>query len=198
MMNQGSGLPFIWTQAGGMVAIPLPTGTTQGSARAVNAAGRAVGTASSAFAIPFYFDGTNTFRLADMIPAGTGWDISTNTSSAALGISESGMIVGTGVFNGAVHAFAMVPVATNVSISGRILTSGGNGIRNVIVTVSGGDLPASLVALTSSFGYFSLQGLNSGQTYTVSVSAKRHTFAQPSRMVTPLADVTGFDFVAEP
>jgi hypothetical protein len=33
MMNQGSGTPFIWTQAGGMVAIPFPTGTSQGSAR---------------------------------------------------------------------------------------------------------------------------------------------------------------------
>jgi uncharacterized membrane protein len=198
MMNQGSGIPFIWTLAGGMVAIPLPTGTSQGSARAVNSSGRVVGTASSAFAIPFYFDGTNSHRLADMIPAGTGWDLATNTSSAALGISESGMIVGTGVFNGAVHGFAMVPVAVNASVSGRVVTAGGNGIRNVSLTIGGGNLPASLVALTGSFGYFSFQGLQSGQTYTVTASSKRYSFAQPSRMVTPSGDVTGFDFVANP
>jgi hypothetical protein len=110
MMNQGSGLPFRWSQAGGMVAVPLPTGTTQGSGRAVNSNGWVVGTASSAFAIPFLWNGTTTYRLADLIPAGTGWDLSTNTSSSALGISDSGVIVGTGVLNGAVRAYAMVPV----------------------------------------------------------------------------------------
>ncbi len=110
MLNQGSGLPFIWSQVGGMVAIPLPSGTTQGSARAVNSSGWAVGTASSAFAIPFLYDGISTYRLADLIPAGTGWDLSMNTSSSALGISENNVIVGTGVYNGQVHAYAMVPL----------------------------------------------------------------------------------------
>jgi hypothetical protein len=111
MQNQGSGLPFIWSQAGGMVAIPLPSGTSQGSARAVNSSGWAVGTASSAFAIPFVYDGTSTYRLADLIPPGTGWDLSTNTSSSALGISEDNVIVGTAVLNGQVHAYAMVQQA---------------------------------------------------------------------------------------
>lgn len=110
MLNQGSGLPFIYTDGAGTQPIPLPTGTSQGSARGVNSTGHAVGTASSAFAIPFYFDGTNTYRLGDILDNPNGWDLLTNTSSAALGISENGIIVGTGVFNGAVHAFAMVPV----------------------------------------------------------------------------------------
>jgi hypothetical protein len=110
MLNQGAGLPFIYTDATGIMPIPLPTGTTQGSARAVNSMGFAVGNASSAFSIPFLFDGITTYRLGDLIPAGTGWDLLMNTSSSALGISESGIIVGTGVFNGAVHAYAMIPV----------------------------------------------------------------------------------------
>ena len=197
MMNQGSGTPFIWTQAGGMVAIPFPTGTTQGSARAVNSQGWAVGTASSAFAIPFLYNGTNTYRLADLIPSGTGWDLSMNTSSSALGISDSNIIVGTGVFNGATHAYAMVPVAVNVVLSGRVTTAGGLPIRNAILTISGGSIPDGTKAQTGSLGWFAFPGLQSGQTYTVTVSAKRNTFAQPSRMVTPQADVTTFDFVAE-
>ena len=198
MLNQGSGLPFIWTQAGGMVAIPLPTGTSQGSARAVNTSGWAVGTASSAFAIPFLYNGASTFRLADLIPAGTGWDLSMNTSSSALGISDSGVIVGTGVFNGAVHAYAMVPVAAaNVTVSGRVLTAGGLPIRNAIVSISGGNIPGGVKTLSSSFGWFTFPGLQSGQTYTITVGARRNTFAQPTRMVTPQADVTNFDFVAE-
>src|SRR5882757_3866152 len=111
MLNQGSGSPFIWSDQGGMVAIPLATGTSEGSARAVNSSGWVVGTDSSAFAIPFLYDGTNTYRLADLIPPGSGWDLSMNTSSSADGISEDGIIVGTGVHNGETHAYAMVPVA---------------------------------------------------------------------------------------
>lgn len=198
MQNQGSGLPFIWTQAGGMVAIPLPTGTTQGSARAVNSAGWAVGTASSAFAIPFLYNGTETLRLADLIPAGTGWDLSTNTSSSALGISDGNIIVGTGVFNGQTRAYAMIPVTTsNVSLGGRVLTSGGNGIGKALVTISGGNLPAPVTTQTGNFGYFNFQGLNSGATYTVTVSTKQYTFAQSTRTVTLQNNVSDFDFTAQ-
>src|SRR6185295_13845772 len=111
MLNQGSGLPLIWSDQGGMVAIPLATGTSQGSARAVNSAGWVVGNDSSAFSIPFLYDGTNTYRLADLIPSNSGWDLSMNTSSSADGISEDNVIVGTGVHNGETHAYAMVPVA---------------------------------------------------------------------------------------
>jgi hypothetical protein len=111
MLNQGSGTPFIWSDQGGMVAIPLATGTSEGSARAVNSAGWVVGNDSSAFSIPFLYDGTTTYRLADLIPPGSGWDLSMNTSSSADGISENGVIVGTAVHNGETHAYAMVPVA---------------------------------------------------------------------------------------
>ncbi len=136
MMNQGSGLPFIWTQAGGTVAIPLPIGTSQGSARGVNSAGWAVGTASSAFAIPFLYDGTATYRVADLIPAGTGWDLSTNTSSSALGISDQRVIVGTGVFNGAVHAYAMIPtMLLNSAVSRK--THGVAGVFDIPMPLTG-------------------------------------------------------------
>ena len=111
MLNQGSGLPFIWSDQGGMVAIPLATGTSEGSARAVNSAGWVVGNDSSAFSIPFLYDGKNTYRLADIIPPNSGWDLSMNTSSSADGISDHGVIVGTGVHNGETHAYAMVPLA---------------------------------------------------------------------------------------
>jgi uncharacterized membrane protein len=111
MFNQGSGLPFIWSDNGGIVAIPLASGTSEGSARAVNSAGCVVGDDSSAFSIPFLYDGTTTYRLADLIPPDSGWDLSMNTSSSALGISEDGVIVGTGIHNGDTHAYAMVPVA---------------------------------------------------------------------------------------
>ena len=111
MLNQGSGLPFIWSDKGGIVAIPLAPGTTEGSGRAVNSAGWVVGNDSSVFSIPFLYDGTTTYRLADLIPPDSGWDLSMNTSSSALGLSEDGIIVGTGVYNGEVYAYAMFPAA---------------------------------------------------------------------------------------
>lgn len=110
MLNQGSGTPFIWSQSNGIMPVPLAAGTSQGSARGVNSNGWVVGTDSSAFAIPFLFDGTNTYRIGDLIPAGSGWDLLTNTSSSALSISDNNIIVGTGVFGGAVHGYALVPV----------------------------------------------------------------------------------------
>lgn len=117
-LNGGANsLPFVWTAGGGMSAIALPTGTSQGSARGVNDSGWVVGTASSAFAIPFLYDGTNTYRLADLLVNSNGWDLLTNTSSSAMGISDSGVIVGTGVHNGATHAYAMVPVPEPASFA---------------------------------------------------------------------------------
>ena len=136
MLNQGSALPFIWTEVGGMTAIPLPTGTSQGSARAVNSAGWAVGTASSAFAIPFLYDGAMTYRLADLIPADSGWDLSMNTSSSALGISDNRVIVGTGVRNGATRAYAMVPMLQLLAAHSR-KTHGSAGTFDVPLALSG-------------------------------------------------------------
>jgi hypothetical protein len=136
MLNQGSGLPFIWSDAGGIVAIPLASGTSQGSARAVNSAGWVVGNDSSAFSIPFLYDGTTTYRLADLIPAGSGWDLSMNTSSSALGISENGVLVGTGVYNGATHAYAMVPALQLVLAVSR-KTHGVAGTFDILLPLSG-------------------------------------------------------------
>jgi hypothetical protein len=199
MMNQGDGRPFIWSESGGMTEIPLPKGTSQGSARAVNSAGWAVGTASSAFAVPFLYDGKSTYRLADLIPSDTGWDLSTNTFSAALGISDDNVIVGTGVLNGEIRAFAMVPAAaSNVSLGGRVLTAEGRGIANAQITISGGNLPSPVSVQTGTFGYFRFDGLQSGATYTVTVNAGKRTFAKPSRTVTPQTNIEDFNFVAEP
>lgn len=195
MLNQGSGLPFRWSQGEGMVAVPLPAGTSQGSGRGVNSQGWVVGTASSAFAIPFMWDGTTTYRLADLLPVGSGWDLSTNTSSSAMGISDGNLIVGSGIFNGAVHAYAMIPV-TDSGVQGRVATSGGAGIRNASVTISGGNLAAPKTVLTGAFGSYRFTGLQSGATYTVTVGSKRFTFSQPTQSVAPDGSFATVDFTA--
>jgi hypothetical protein len=114
-LNQNTTLPFIWTDAGGIVGIPLVPGTTTGGARGVNSAGWAVGwdqvvTIPGARAVPFLYDGVSTYRLGDLIPAGSGWNLLTDLTSYATGISDNGVIVGIGAFNGEIHGFAMIPV----------------------------------------------------------------------------------------
>ncbi len=197
MQNQGSGRPFIWTQANGMTEIPLPTGTSQGSARGVNSNGWAVGTASSAFAIPFLYDGTNTYRLQDLIPANSGWDLSMNTSSSGQAISDDGIIIGTGVLNGQIHAYAMIPAQATASLGGRVLSANGRSIPYALVTISGGNLSAPVTVRTNGFGYYNFRDLQTGQEYTVTVSSKQYTFAQPTQMITLSGNVSDFDFVAE-
>lgn len=111
--NQSGSRSFIWDATNGTVEIPLPAGASTASARGVNASGWVVGTGSGLYALPFLYDGANTYNVQDLIVAGgAGWDLSTNTSSSALGISDDGTIVGAGVFNGDVHAYAMVLVPT--------------------------------------------------------------------------------------
>ncbi|HPF35300.1 MAG TPA: FlgD immunoglobulin-like domain containing protein [Candidatus Krumholzibacteria bacterium] len=109
MLNQGDSTPFLWTATGGMVEIPLPLGATSGSGRGVNDDGWVVGNAGGLYAVPFLWDGQDTYRIQDLLPPGSGWDLATNTSSSALGISDAGMIVGTGVHDGAIRAYALIP-----------------------------------------------------------------------------------------
>jgi len=57
--------------------------------------------------------------------------------------------------------------AANASVSGRVLTAGGQGIRNAEVVISGGTLTEPMRVQTGSFGYYNFEGLQTGQTYMV-------------------------------
>ena len=92
----------------------------------------------------------------------------------------------------------LAPSAANASLSGRVMTAGGNGISNVRVVISGNNLPQPLVTRTSSFGYFGFDNLETGETYIVTVNSKRFVFTQPSRIVTLNDSIDDFDFISEP
>jgi hypothetical protein len=85
-----------------------------------------------------------------------------------------------------------------VSIGGNVLTSGGAGIRNAVVTITGGNLPGPVTAQTGQFGTYSFGGLQAGEVYTVRVDAKRFRFSTNSRQITPFTDATGVNFTANP
>ena len=125
-INGGSGgKAFIWSEAAGTVAVPIPSGSSSSIGRGVNNNGWTVGNSSSAFSVPWVNDGFTTYKLADVINnyATSGWNLLTNTSSSALGINDSGAISGTGVKNGLTRGYVMRP--KNVPITGSIVVVGG-------------------------------------------------------------------------
>jgi hypothetical protein len=89
------------------------------------------------------------------------------------------------------------PTAAGASISGRVVTAGGQGIRNARVVITGNSLPEPRVTTTGSFGIFMVDGLQSGQTYVVTVNSQRYTFSVPSRVYNLVDNVVDADFVAD-
>lgn len=90
------------------------------------------------------------------------------------------------------------PTAAQASISGRVTTAEGAGIRNARVVITGNSLPEARVVTTGSFGYFSFDGLTVGETYVVTVNSQRYTFSVPSRVITLVDNVVDADFTANP
>jgi len=88
------------------------------------------------------------------------------------------------------------PTAANASVSGRVLTANGNGIRGVFVTITdlNGD---SLTVRTSSFGYYAFEEIPAGATYVISVWSKRYQFSQSAQVVTVTENIEGVNFTAD-
>lgn len=82
-------------------------------------------------------------------------------------------------------------------ISGRVLTTGGQGIRNVTVTLSGGGLASPISVQTGAFGNFRFDDIPSGQSYTLTINAKRYVFTPSSRTFTLTGDRTNEDFISD-
>lgn len=91
----------------------------------------------------------------------------------------------------------LLPSAASVSISGRVTTDSGAGIRNVLVRLynSSGQIQTTS---TASFGYYRVANVEAGSSYVLSISSKRFTFASPSRIVVVADEAVDVDFVAEP
>lgn len=87
--------------------------------------------------------------------------------------------------------------ALSVGISGRVTSaSGGRGLGNVRIVISGGGLESPRYAQTNSSGYYRFVGLPVGRTYVVTVSSKRYTFTNPVRVLNLEQELTNFDFVS--
>lgn len=81
---------------------------------------------------------------------------------------------------------------SNVSISGRVTTPTGAGLRNAVVTLTDAQGSQRSV-VTSAFGFYTFADVETGQTYVIRVISKRFRFQPLSLPVT--AELTGIDFV---
>ena len=101
-----------------------------------------------------------------------------------------------GCFNGGWGIEFLTSTAANASIGGRVLTAGGNGIRNAEVVISGGTLTEPMRVQTGSFGYYNFDNLQTGQTYILTVNSRRYIFTTPTRVVSLSDNIVDLDFVA--
>ena len=88
--------------------------------------------------------------------------------------------------------------AAGASISGRVTTADGLGIRNATIVVTGNSLAQPLVTTTGSFGYFDFEGLATGEIYVVTVNSQRYTFSAPAQVISLVDNIVDADFVADP
>ncbi len=94
-------------------------------------------------------------------------------------------------------AQTFAPTAASVTVSGRVVTASGGGIRNVRVTLTGAS-GAARTAISTTFGYFRFEDVAAGETYIFSVFAKRYTFSQPVQVRWILEDTDEIIFTANP
>lgn len=90
---------------------------------------------------------------------------------------------------------SLAPTAAPVSVSGRVSTSLGSSIRNarVVLTSASGQ---SKQTMTNSFGNFSFEGVDSGETYLLSVQAKGYTFE--TRSIRVEDSISDLEIIGQP
>ena len=123
--------------------------------------------------------------------AGSTFSLDGTIGQALAGTQSTG-----GSFNvrGGFWAAQFAPTAAGASISGRIKTESGKGIRNVQLTLTGstGEI---FYARSGTFGYYRFDDIPVGQSYILTVSAKRYLFAENTRIITLLDELTDIDFL---
>jgi hypothetical protein len=127
--------------------------------------------------------GANWFPFGTGLPRVAVFDMAIQPTSRILRIATHG------------RGMWQIPIgpltAANVSVSGRVLTSDGRGVRNAKVQITGAD-GTSWTVLTGPRGNYHFDEIPSGATYTVSVISRRFQFAP--RTVTLNDSVSDMDF----
>ncbi|MCU0239849.1 MAG: carboxypeptidase-like regulatory domain-containing protein [Pyrinomonadaceae bacterium] len=89
----------------------------------------------------------------------------------------------------------LAPLASNSTISGRVLTDSGRGISKARLTLTDSN-GNSRIVLTNPFGYYRFDEVESGENYVVSVFHKRYEFPNPSQVVFVTENLSDLNFTA--
>lgn len=91
--------------------------------------------------------------------------------------------------------FAPVPTASNVSISGRVLSPDGQGVSNVKISLtdSNGETRA---ATTNNFGFYHFSNVAAGAAYVLTANSKRFSFNQPTQIISVSDSISDLNFIA--
>lgn len=84
----------------------------------------------------------------------------------------------------------------SISVSGRVLTGSGSGIKNVLVRLVNEKGEIRTVT-TSAFGYYRFADVPADQTYTISASGKKYNFTKPVQLFSSKGDAEDINFVAD-
>ena len=136
-----------------------------------------------------------TFSLDQSVIAGGGGSSSGGTFSltGTVGQDAAGTTSTGGSFaltDGFWQAAVLAPTAAEVTVGGRVLSSLNAAIPRAIVTFTGAD-GVTHAAATNNFGFYTITGLQAGQTYLVNVSARRYIFAPQAVCV--VDNLAGYD-----
>ncbi len=87
---------------------------------------------------------------------------------------------------------------SNVTVTGRVKTPEGRPIKGASIMIRDADTGAVVrTALSSPFGYYRLDQIETGRLYVLSVSHKRYIFALPAHLMEINEDRNGVDFTGE-
>jgi hypothetical protein len=196
--------------SGGRVVTSVSAGADFANAVAIQSDGSiiAAGTSGSDFAVVRYSTaggidsgfGTGGVSLIDF----GGVDSEGPGNSVALQSDGKIVVVGTTGTAGqpSTNRFAVARLigggavtAANATVSGRVTTASGAGIQNVVVTLTDGRSGDTKQTKTKKHGEFSFNNVRLGG-YTISVSARKYSFSDPTMFVNVRGDISDIIFIA--
>lgn len=140
------------------------------------------------------------YDLSHAVVAGGGGHASGGqfTLDGTSGQSAAGSVSGGGLFNlrAGFWAFEQLsPTSSTVSISGRVISKGGQPIAGTVLRLYGTSGPQRM-ALSSTFGHFRFDGVPVGESYVLEIRSGRYGFHDPVRVLDVTDDINDIEFVA--
>ncbi|HQZ97414.1 MAG TPA: cohesin domain-containing protein, partial [Pyrinomonadaceae bacterium] len=185
--------PAVFTYVSSTAGAGVPTGTNLGVNTSQTAAGRlgVLLDATNTYAAGTRQILTVTFTVAANAAVGT-YPVTFSSTPTAQSVSNAqGALLATTYEAGNI---VIGPTAAGVTVSGRITNANGQGVRGATVVIT--DPTGSRRSVTTgSFGFYSFEDVEAGQSYVIGVTSKRYRFG--SRVVNVTDSLTDVDFVGQ-